>query len=88
MKINKGYELQVVCDEALLTPIDEESGEKTISLDPLSADLWEAMSDMDNFTIETMVESLMQQYDVEEEIALEDCSMIAQAWIEMGIAEP
>ena len=88
MKINKGYELQIMCDEALLTPIDEESNESAISLDPLSADLWKAMSAADNFTVEMLVESLMQQYDVDKETAQEDCEMIAQTWIEMGIAEP
>jgi hypothetical protein len=46
------------------------------------------MSKIENFTIETMAESLTQQYDVEKDIALEDCKMIAQTWIEMGIAEP
>lgn len=88
MKISKGYELQVVYDEAILTPTDEESNDKAISLDPLSAELWEEMSKIENFTIETMAESLTHQYDVEKDIALEDCKMIAQTWIEMGIAEP
>jgi hypothetical protein len=88
MKISKGYELQVVYDEAILTPTDEESNDKAISLDPLSAELWEEMSKIENFTIETMAESLTQQYDVEKDITLEDCKMIAQTWIEMGIAEP
>lgn len=88
MKISKGYELQVVYDEAILTPTDEESNDKAISLDPLSAELWEEMSKIENFTIETMAESLTQQYDVEKDIALEDCKMISQTWIEMGIAEP
>lgn len=88
MKISKGYELQVVYDEAILTPTDEESNDKAISLDPLSAELWKEMSKIENFTIETMAESLTQQYDVEKDIALEDCKMIAQTWIEMGIAEP
>lgn len=88
MKINKGYELQIVCDEVLLTPIDEESDKRSISLDPLSADLWATVSTAENFTIETLVEALMQQYDVEEGIAREDCEAIARTWIEMGIAEP
>ena len=30
MKISKGYELQVVYDEAILTPTDEESNDKAI----------------------------------------------------------
>ena len=89
MKIKKEYELQRVCDEALLIPTDsEESCEReTISLDPVSEYLWEKVATMESFTVETLVALLMTEYDVDEETAREDCGLIAEAWLEMGIVE-
>jgi hypothetical protein len=87
MKIKKDYELQRVCDEALLIPIDSEDGaeRETISLDPVSEYLWEKVATMESFTVETLVTLLMAEYDVDEETAREDCALIAEAWQEMGI---
>ena len=89
MKIKKEYELQRVCGEALLIPTDnEETGEKeTISLDPISEYLWEKVATMESFTTETLVTLLMTEYEVDEETAREDCTLIAEAWQEMGIIE-
>ena len=87
MKIKEEYELQRVCGEALLVPANcEEIDEKEIiNLDPVSEYLWEKVAAMDCFTIETLVELLMQEYDVDEETAREDCDLIAEAWLEMKI---
>ncbi len=87
MKIKKEYELQRVCDEALLVPADCEDGieRETISLDPVSEYLWEKVATMDSFTVETLVTLLMAEYEVDEETAREDCALIAEAWQEMGI---
>ena len=87
MKIKKEYELQRVCDEALLIPADCEEGaeRETISLDPVSEYLWEKVATMESFTVETLVTLLMAEYDVDEETAREDCALIAEAWQEMGI---
>ena len=89
MKIKEEYELQRVCGEALLIPADsEEMGDReTISLDPVSEYLWEKVAAMDSFSVETLVQLLMAEYDVDEETAREDCELIAEAWIEMGIVE-
>ena len=87
MKIKEEYELQRVCGEALLVPANvEEIDEKDIiNLDPVSEYLWEKVATMDSFTIETLVELLMQEYEVDEETAREDCALIAEAWLEMEI---
>ena len=89
MKINKEYELQRVCEEALLVPVDSADGveRETISLDPVSEYLWEKANTMDSFTVETLVALLMAEYEVDEETAREDCALIAEAWQEMGIIE-
>ena len=87
MKIKEEYELQRVCGEALLVPANaEEIDEKEIiNLDPVSEYLWEKVATMESFTTETLVELLMQEYDVDEETACEDCALIAEAWLEMKI---
>ena len=87
MKIKEEYELQRVCGDALLVPRDTDDTEEKeiINLDPVSEYLWEKVATMENFTTETLVELLMQEYDVDEETAREDCALIAEAWLEMEI---
>ncbi len=87
MKIKEEYELQKICGEALLVPCNEENIEskEIITLDPISEYLWEKVASMKHFTTETLVTLLMQEYDVDEDTAREDCTLIAEAWHEMGI---
>ena len=87
MKIKEEYELQIVCGDALLVPCNnEECDEKEIiTLDPVSEYLWSKVANMNSFTTDTLVTLLMQEYDVDEETAREDCLLIAETWQEMGI---
>ncbi len=89
MKIKKGFELQNVCGEYIIVPtgIENIDYSKIISLNETAAYLWEGCSKLDSFTIDTMVELLTREYEVEEEIAREDCEKIIARWIEMELAE-
>lgn len=89
MKVKEGFELQNVCNEHLLIPagIENVDFSKIISLNPTAAYLWENVASMETFTIDTLVELLLQEYEVDEPTAREDSEMIAQRWIETGIAE-
>lgn len=89
MKIKKGFELQNVCGEYIIVPtgIENIDYSKIISLNETAAYLWEGCCKIDNFTIDTMVEMLMREYEVEEDIAREDCEKIIARWIEMELAE-
>ena len=58
-----------------------------ISLNPTAAYLWENIAGKESFTVEDMAELLLKEYDVEKEIALEDCALIAERWAEMGLIE-
>ena len=42
---------------------------------------------MERFTIDDMVKILLDEYEVEEDIAREDCIIIAERWKEMGLLE-
>jgi hypothetical protein len=89
MKIKNGLELQNVCGEHIIVPAGEENMDfsQIISLNPTAAYLWENVAKRDNFTVEDMVQLLLDEYEVEESVALEDCKLIAERWAEMGLLE-
>ena len=89
MKIKKGFELQVVCGEYLVVAAGEENinFSKIISLNESAAYLWNNLADKEAFTIEDMTALLLNEYDVEESVAREDCELIAERWKEMERVE-
>lgn len=89
MKIKTGFEMQNVCGEYIIVPAGVENVDysKIISMNPTAAYLWENVAKMEEFTIEDMVQLLLKEYEVEENIAREDCRLITERWIEMGLAE-
>ena len=89
MKIKKGLQLQNVCGEHRVIPAGEENMDFShiISLNPTAAYLWENVAEKEDFTVEDMVQLLLAEYEVEEDIASEDCNLIAERWKEMGLIE-
>ena len=89
MKVKEGFELQNVCGESIIVPtgIENVDFSNIISLNETAAYLWEKCSSLIAFEIDNMVEFLMEEYEVEESIAREDCEQIANCWAEMGLIE-
>ena len=89
MKVKNGLQLQQVCDEYIIIPAGEENMDfsQIISLNPTAAYLWENIAEREEFTIDEMVQLLLDEYEVEEDIAREDCKLIAERWAEMGLLE-
>ncbi|MBO7302369.1 MAG: PqqD family protein [Bacteroidaceae bacterium] len=89
MKVKEGFEMQVVCGEHIIIPAGAENVDfsKIISLNPTAAYLWENVAKKESFSVEDMVELLLAEYEVEREIALEDCNLIAETWKEMGLVQ-
>ena len=89
MKIKTGFEMQNVCGEYIIVPAGVENADysEIISMNPTAAYLWENVATMEEFTIEDMVQLLLKEYEVEENVAREDCRLITERWIEMGLAE-
>ena len=89
MKTKKGFEMQNVCGEYIIIPagIENVDFSKIISLNPTAAYLWENVAKMESFTVEKMAELLLEEYEVEKDIALEDSCLIAETWKEMGLIE-
>lgn len=89
MKAKKGFELQNVCGEYIIVPagIENVDFSRIISLNPTAAFLWERVSGMEEFTVETLVEALLEEYEVEEAVAREDCLLMVERWKELGLVE-
>lgn len=89
MKVKKGLELQEVCGEFIIVPagIENVDFSKIISLNETAADIWKGVAEMNEFSIDDMVSILMEQYEVDEKTAREDCAKIAERWKEMGLTE-
>lgn len=81
--------MQNVCGEQIIIPAGEENMDfsRIISLNPTAAYLWEKIAEKENFTVEEMAGFLLDEYDVEESIAIEDSRLIAECWEEMGLLE-
>lgn len=58
-----------------------------ISLNETAAFLWEKAAAAELFSIEDMVKWLIDEYDVDEALALNDCRLLVQQWMEAGMLE-
>ena len=89
MKIKEGFEIQNVCGEYIIVPAGVENVDysKIISLNETAAYLWENVVTKDSFTIDDMTALLLAEYEVEENVAREDCEMIVECWKEMELVE-
>ena len=89
MKIKEGFEIQNVCGEHIIVPTGAENVDysKIISLNETAAYLWNGVAGKESFTTDDMVQLLLEEYDVEESIALEDCELIVARWREMELLE-
>ena len=81
--------MQSVCGEYIIVPAGSENVDysKIISLNETAAYLWENIVTKDSFTIDDMTALLLAEYEVEENVAREDCEMIVECWKEMELVE-
>lgn len=86
MKINQGFELREMCGEHIVigTGVENIDFSKVISLNESAAWLWTEVEGKD-FTPETLAALLVQQYEVDEDMALADAKALANQWINVGI---
>lgn len=89
MKVKNGFEMQNVCGEHIIVPagIENVDYSKIISMNPTAAYLWEKVAAKDEFTIDEMVQLLLDEYEVTEDVAREDCKLIVERWAEIGLIE-
>ena len=89
MKIKEGFEIQNVCGEYIIVPAGVENVDysRIISLNETAAYLWENVATKEAFTTDDLVELLLEEYEVEESVAREDCELIVERWKEMELVE-
>ena len=85
MKIKNGFELREMCGEHIIigTGVANIDFSKVISLNESAAWLWREVEGKE-FTPATLAALLMEQYDVDEAVALADATAIANQWIGVG----
>lgn len=88
MKIKKGFVLREMCGENIVTAegLEHINFNKLISLNSTAAFLWNKVADKE-FTTKEMAELLVEEYQIDMELALKDSEALCQAWINAGIAE-
>ena len=89
MKIKEGFEIQNVCGEYIIVPAGVENVDysRIISLNETAVYLWESVATKEAFTTDDLVELLLEEYEVEESVAREDCELIIERWKEMELVE-
>jgi hypothetical protein len=88
MKIKEGFILREMCGENIVTAegIENINFNKLISLNSSAAYLWENLISKD-FSVEDMAALLVEQYDIDMELALKDSESLSKAWMEAGVTE-
>ena len=88
MKRRKGYALRPLGKEFILLAEGVEAVDFTrmISMNESAAFLWKAVEDKD-FEAETLVDLMMEEYDISQEIAEKDVASLLQTWKEANIID-
>ena len=71
MKVKNGFNLRTICGEYIIVAEGKENIDfsNIISMNDSAAYLWKILQSKDSFTVEDMTQLLLQEYEVEEEIA-------------------
>ena len=88
MRTKEGFILREMCGENIVTAegIEHINFNKLISLNSSAAYLWENLIGKE-FSVEDMAALLVEQYDIDMELALKDSESLSKAWMEAGVTE-
>lgn len=86
MKLRKGYTLRSLGKEFILVAEGLEAVDfsRMISMNELAAFLWKALENKD-FESDTLVNLLLEEYDVTREVAEKDVATLLQTWKEANL---
>ena len=89
MKIKKGFVLRQVCGENVIVGegLEAINFGKLLSLNETATWLWEQAEEMGDFTIDSLVARLLEEYDVTEDVARNDVSNIVNEWLKVEVIE-
>ena len=88
MKIKDGFVLREMCGEYIVAAegLQNINFNKLISLNSTAAFLWKALENKE-FTVEDMAQLLVDEYEIDMELASTDSASLIRAWLDAGIAE-
>ena len=88
MRIKEGFILRAICGEYVVVGegLAQVNFNKMLSLNNSAAYLWKELEGKD-FTLDTMVDLLLENYDVTREQAAEDVEKLLQIWIKEGVVQ-
>lgn len=88
MKIKDGFELKDICGENIIISHGKENINftKIITLNESAALIWNKVIGKD-FSIEDMVQTIIDEYEIDEATAKKDCENIASEWKKVGFIE-
>ncbi len=88
MKTKKGFTLRNVCGENIIVGegIENIDFSRIISMNESAAYLWNKIQGTD-FTVDTLVSLLLEEYEVDEATARGDAETLVQKWQEAGIID-
>ena len=86
MRIHQGLELREMCGEYIIIGIGVENIDfsKVVSLNESAAYLRNEVKDRE-FSPEVLAALLMEQYDVDETVAMADAAALADLWVREGL---
>ena len=89
MKIKKGFVLRQVCGENVVVGegLDAINFGKLLSLNETAAWLWQQAVEMGDFTVDSLVAKLLEEYEVTENMARRDVSNIVNEWLKVEVVE-
>lgn len=87
MKKKPGFALRSVCGEQFLIAggIENIDFSELIALNESSAYLWKTIKEDEEFTVDTLTQLLLDEYEVTPEQARADVEALCQSMIEAGI---
>ena len=88
MRIKEGFILRSICGEYVVVGegLAQVNFNKMLSLNNSAAYLWKELEGKD-FTLDTMVDLLLENYDVTREQAADDVEKLLQIWIKEGVVQ-
>ena len=88
MKTRKGYTLRSLGKEFVLVAEGLEAVDfsRMVSMNESAAFLWKSVEDKD-FEAETLVDLLLEEYDITREVAEKDVATLLQTWKEADMIE-
>ena len=89
MKIKKGFVLRQVCGENVVVGegLDAINFGKLLALNETAAWLWQQAVALGDFTVDSLVAKLLEEYDVTEDIARRDVTNIVNEWQKVAVVE-